>query len=140
MDLGRSQLGTEIAAKQPTRALAIRHGLQRGSKRSSLVWRVYDSQFKVSSDTWVWDGTSWTQRSAQTSPPLRGPERLEVSRRVLGEEHPNTLRLMESLVRLYDNQDKYAQAEALLSKVLDVSRRVLGEEHPSTLTQVSRPD
>ena len=58
----------------------------------------------------------------------------EIGRRVLGEEHPNTLESMNNLAGLYMNQGKFAQAEPLLVKALEVSRRVLGEEHPDTLT------
>ena len=38
---------------------------------------------------------------------------LEVRRRVLGEEHPDTLISMNNLAVLYRDQGKYAQAEPL---------------------------
>jgi non-specific serine/threonine protein kinase/serine/threonine-protein kinase len=62
---------------------------------------------------------------------------LEVRRRVLGEEHPDTLNAMNNLADLYQDQGRYAQAEPLFVKTLQVSRRVLGEEHPHTLTSMS---
>ena len=75
-------------------------------------------------------------RSRDRAEPLLD-ERLEVSRRVLGEEHPDTLASMNNLAVLYLDQGKYAEAEPLLVKALEVGRRVLGEEHPDTLVSMN---
>jgi eukaryotic-like serine/threonine-protein kinase len=56
---------------------------------------------------------------------------------VLGEEHPETLVSMSGVAVVYQAQGKYAQAEALESKVLEVQRRVLGEEHLYTLNTMN---
>jgi len=61
---------------------------------------------------------------------------LELARRVLGEEHPDTLILMKSLARTLAAQGDYAGARELQVQVLEVRRRVLGEEHPDTLTSM----
>ncbi len=61
-------------------------------------------------------------------------EVLDMRRRVLGPEHPDTLTLMSSLASSLDVQGKRAEAEQMQREVLDVQRRVLGPEHPSTLT------
>jgi tetratricopeptide (TPR) repeat protein/tRNA A-37 threonylcarbamoyl transferase component Bud32 len=58
---------------------------------------------------------------------------VEVSRRVLGEEHPDTLRSVNTLALLYQQQGQLADAEPLFAQALAVRRRVLGEEHPDTL-------
>ncbi len=60
---------------------------------------------------------------------------LGVSRRVLGEEHPDTLTMRSSLALQTYHQGRYAEAEAEFRTVWDIRRRsdVLGEEHPSTL-------
>jgi hypothetical protein len=55
---------------------------------------------------------------------------LEVSRRVLGEEHPTTLSAMN--IQAVGNQDL-----PMLVKVLEVSRRVLGEGHRQTLANMN---
>ena len=62
---------------------------------------------------------------------------LEVSRRVLGEEHPNTLGTMNNLAQIYGFQGKYGEAETLYIKVQEVARRTLGEEHQNTLITMS---
>ena len=59
---------------------------------------------------------------------------LEVRRRVLGEENPDTLISMNNLAGAYRYEGKYAQAEPLLVKALAIKRRVLGEIHHSTAT------
>ena len=56
---------------------------------------------------------------------------LEVRRRVLGEEHPDTLQSMVNLAVLHHYQGQDSKAEPLLVNALEVSRRVLGEEHPN---------
>jgi tetratricopeptide (TPR) repeat protein/predicted Ser/Thr protein kinase len=58
---------------------------------------------------------------------------LDLRRRLLGEDHPDTLISMRNLAVLYRHQGKVEQAESLLIKVLGVQRRLLGEDHPDTL-------
>jgi tetratricopeptide (TPR) repeat protein len=60
-------------------------------------------------------------------------ETMEIQRRVLGPEHPDTLLSMGNLAGAYTEDGKYAQAEALFSQTLEISRHVLGPEHTNTL-------
>ncbi len=53
---------------------------------------------------------------------------LEIQRRVLGPEHPDTLLSMGNLADTCAKEGKYAQAEALFSQTTELSRRVLGPE------------
>jgi tetratricopeptide (TPR) repeat protein len=62
---------------------------------------------------------------------------LEVRRRVLGEEHPDTLFSINNLAMLYRTGGQLDKAEPLLLKALEVRRRVLGEEHPNTLNSMN---
>jgi tetratricopeptide (TPR) repeat protein len=55
-------------------------------------------------------------------------------RRVLGEEHPDTITAMANLAETYWNQGRSKEAEELDIKVLEARRRVLGEEHPDTIS------
>jgi hypothetical protein len=61
---------------------------------------------------------------------------LEVMTRVLGEEHPHTLRLMNNLAATLGGQEDYAGARRLEEHVLEVRTRVQGEEHPDTLASM----
>jgi eukaryotic-like serine/threonine-protein kinase len=58
---------------------------------------------------------------------------LELRRRLLGEQHADTLTSMSDLVRIERVQGDYARAEQLGAKVLEGRRRLLGAEHPDTL-------
>jgi hypothetical protein len=57
----------------------------------------------------------------------------DLRRRVLGPEHPETLRSINTLVNLDYQDGKYAQGEALGNQTLEISRRVLGSENPDTM-------
>jgi non-specific serine/threonine protein kinase/serine/threonine-protein kinase len=58
---------------------------------------------------------------------------LEIRRRVLGPEHPDTLHSMNTLGSLYGLLDRHDEAVRIASEALDLERRVLGAEHPETL-------
>jgi hypothetical protein len=58
---------------------------------------------------------------------------LETSKRVLGDEHPDTLLVMGRLASLLMAQGRSGEAEPLMLQTLESSKRVLGDEHPSTL-------
>jgi eukaryotic-like serine/threonine-protein kinase len=57
--------------------------------------------------------------------------------RVLGEEHPDTLSVMDELAGVSIYEGKFAAAESLLTKVLENERRLLGEEAPDTLSSMN---
>jgi hypothetical protein len=59
-------------------------------------------------------------------------------RRVLGEEHPDTLTNMHNLARLYDGLDRPREAERIYLETIRSRRRVLGDLHPTTILSVSR--
>jgi tetratricopeptide (TPR) repeat protein len=59
---------------------------------------------------------------------------LEISRRVLGPEHPDTLNGMYWMATATALEGRPVEAEALYRQVLEVRRRTLGSEHPDTLT------
>ncbi|KJZ69702.1 hypothetical protein HIM_10908 [Hirsutella minnesotensis 3608] len=62
---------------------------------------------------------------------------IEARKRVLGEEHPETLSSMANLASTYRNQGRWKEAEELGVRVLEARKRVLGEEHPGTLISMA---
>jgi eukaryotic-like serine/threonine-protein kinase len=62
----------------------------------------------------------------------------EISRRILGREHPETLTSINNLADVYAAEGKYTRAEVLFSQTLQIRRRALGPEHPDTLLTISR--
>ena len=61
---------------------------------------------------------------------------METMKRVLGEEHPDTLTSIANLASTYWNQGRWTEAEKLKVQVMETRKRVLGEEHPDTLTSM----
>ena len=55
---------------------------------------------------------------------------LGVTRRVLGEEHPDALTPANNLASSISRQGKYTDAQRMEREVLCVMRRVLEEDHP----------
>ena len=62
------------------------------------------------------------------------------SRRVLGEDHPVTLRSARLLGLTLGSLGEHQQARRLQNDTVTRSRRVLGEDHPETLRTASLLD
>jgi non-specific serine/threonine protein kinase/serine/threonine-protein kinase len=58
---------------------------------------------------------------------------VEIQRRILGPEHPDTLRSEDALAATLGDEGKYAESEKLARETRDALRRVLGPEHPDSL-------
>ena len=57
---------------------------------------------------------------------------LDLSRRVLGPEHPDTATALNNLASLYKSQNRYADAWPLYQQALAVNEKALGPDHLST--------
>ena len=55
---------------------------------------------------------------------------LEIYKRILGENHPDTASSLNNLALLYDSQGRYEQAEPLYIQALELTKRINGENHP----------
>ena len=62
---------------------------------------------------------------------------IETLKKVLGEEHPDTLTSISNLGSVLDRQGKYKEAKAMHRCALKGREKVLREEHPDTLTSIS---
>ena len=58
---------------------------------------------------------------------------LKETERLLGPEHPDTVRAMANLAATYRSQGRYEDAVKLEEKVLKETERLLGPEHPDTV-------
>ncbi|KAK5202667.1 hypothetical protein LTR41_011588 [Exophiala xenobiotica] len=63
-------------------------------------------------------------------------ETSQLKRKVLGEEHPETLTSMNNLAGALSSQGEYEEAEEMHRKTLQLSRKVLGDDHPSMMVSV----
>jgi len=55
---------------------------------------------------------------------------LELSQRLLGENHPDVATSLNNLAYLYSSQGRYEEAEPLYEQALELRQRNLGENHP----------
>jgi hypothetical protein len=62
---------------------------------------------------------------------------METRKRVLGEEHRDTLTSKANLVATYIAKGRWKEAEDLFVQVIEIRKKVLGEEHPDTLASVA---
>jgi serine/threonine protein kinase/tetratricopeptide (TPR) repeat protein len=61
---------------------------------------------------------------------------VKIHTRLLGTEHISTLTSMNNLALVFEDQDRFAEAEQLHLESLEISRRLLGAEHPDTLSSM----
>ena len=62
---------------------------------------------------------------------------LAVTRRRLGEEHPDVATSLNNLAALYNFQGRYKEAEPLHLKALDLRKRLLGDNDPHVATSLN---
>jgi tetratricopeptide (TPR) repeat protein len=62
---------------------------------------------------------------------------MQTWKRVLGDEHPDTLASMANLASTYRHQGRWKEAEELQVQVMQTTKRVLGDEHPDILTSIN---
>ena len=62
---------------------------------------------------------------------------LDTRRRVLGDDHPETLASINNMAQLLEGQDKLDEAMLHYREVLDTRSRTLGDDHPQTLRSIS---
>ena len=63
---------------------------------------------------------------------------LELRKRVLGDEHPDTLRSMNNLARFYSKLGQHQEAMQLDKQTVEAQQRILGPAHPSTLSSARK--
>ena len=59
---------------------------------------------------------------------------METTKRVLGEEHPDTLTSMANLAFTWKAQGQHAKAVNLMGECVHLRTRILGANHPNTLS------
>jgi Tfp pilus assembly protein PilF len=70
----------------------------------------------------------YSQKRYREAEPL-AVEVLDASRRLVGDDHPDTLLALHNLATIKDELGRQSEAEKLYVKTLEAKRRVLGAEH-----------
>jgi hypothetical protein len=61
---------------------------------------------------------------------------MQTIKRVLTDEHPDTLASMGNLAFTLQSQARYGEALALMERCSQLCQQVLGEQHPDTLSSL----
>ncbi len=64
-------------------------------------------------------------------------EELEIRKRVMGEEHPDTAACLDRVGVLYYRLVDYAKAEPFSRQALELRRKILGDAHPATASSTN---
>ncbi|KAF8987975.1 hypothetical protein BDQ17DRAFT_1374523 [Cyathus striatus] len=62
---------------------------------------------------------------------------LKITKQIYTEEHPNTLKSMDSIAVTYAWLGRYKEAEELQVQALEIGTRAVGKEHPDTLKSMA---
>ena len=62
---------------------------------------------------------------------------MDMTKKLHGAEHPDTLYSMTNLASIYQSQRRWNEAEQLDVQVMDMTKKLLGEEHPDTLSSMA---
>ena len=114
----------------------IRGGTPRPSRCSRSRWRSFAACSATITPTPPEATTTWRynlsaqRKYAQAQPLLE--KALEINRRLLGDNHPQTAQSYNNVANNVNSQRKYEQAQQLYEKALEINRRLLADDHPST--------
>jgi len=118
----------------PDPDLKVRTALDRAAAR---IAGKFDKQPEVEASIRNTIGKTYTSLGVSAEARVQLERALELRRRVLGVENPQTLETATNLGYLLSEQGKNAEADALLSQTVEIQRRVLGRDHPDTLAGMS---
>ncbi|MBD2519876.1 tetratricopeptide repeat protein [Nostoc sp. FACHB-973] len=62
---------------------------------------------------------------------------LKVTKKRLGEEHPDVASILNNLAGLYSSQGRYSEAEPLYLQTLELGQRLLEEGHPNVVASLN---
>jgi tetratricopeptide (TPR) repeat protein len=126
-----SAMGQARPNTKPDPDLKVRTALDRAAAR---IPGKFDKQPLVEASIRQAIGETYNHLGLYPEAQRQTERALEIRRRILGEQHGDTLVTMNCLAELYSLQGKYAQAEQLYSRVLEDRRRLLGEANAATLS------
>jgi tetratricopeptide (TPR) repeat protein len=137
---GRLELWTQRTIKQLLRVYPDKDHSNRSKWRRLLPHVQYALSHSPADDdnqersllAWEFAGTLQTDGQYKKAVELY-KQAMQSRKRVLGNEHPDTLSSMNNLASTYMNQGQWKDAEELQVQTMQAMERVLGNEHPDTL-------
>lgn len=128
-----AQASASIQARPETRPdpeLKVRTALDRAAAR---IVGKFEQQPLVEASLRQTIGTTYADLGlyAEAKPHLE--RSLEIRRRILGSDHPDTVRSLWRFATLEARRQDYESAETHYQETIEIQRRVLGAEHPDRL-------
>jgi tetratricopeptide (TPR) repeat protein/tRNA A-37 threonylcarbamoyl transferase component Bud32 len=120
-----------VLGAKPDRDLKVRTALDRAAKR---IEGKFPSQPLVEASIRQTIGSTYLDLGSLTEAQRELERAVDVRRRLLGEQHKDTLESLNSLANVLQEQGRYPQAEALNTEILAIERRTLGDQHRDTLS------
>ncbi len=141
-DAGRA--GKYAQAKELTGALLSARRHDRRTKPYQVVdaeWLVRTTEQAALLEDSAQAELSWAERADAQLEEIIGrglyeesscivERQLEIRKRLLGQEHPDSIMSVSNFAFLLQQKGNYAEAERLFREVLALRRRLLGDEHP----------
>ena len=122
------------ARNSPDPDLKVRTALDRAAAR---IAGKFDFQPAVEAAIRRTIGLSYFDMNLYSEAQPQLERAVDLRKRALGLDHPDTLSSLDELGVLYIYQGKYLASQALLEQVLEARKRVLGETHKDTLSTLS---
>jgi tetratricopeptide (TPR) repeat protein len=119
----RPQFRRELAAHVPAVENAYLDKLEVKNVGKEFVWRTVSEV--------LYDEARWEEAEELLV------QAMEVSKKMLGLDHPNTVVYVAILASMYRNQGRWNVAEELFVQVIETSKEKLGVDHPITLTYMA---
>ncbi len=122
--------GQARAGAKPDPDLKVRTALDRAAKR---IEGKFEKQPLVAASIRRTIGMAYAELGVYPEAERQLERSIELRRRVLGDDQPETLVAMRTLAGLYHREGRMAESEALFGKVLQAQQRVIGRDHRDTL-------
>ncbi|MBM4090610.1 MAG: serine/threonine protein kinase [Planctomycetes bacterium] len=119
---------------QPNRDVKLRTILDRAS---ATIENRFQDQPLVAAAIHVTLATTYKSLGEYDQAQQHSERSLQLRRDILGTEHADTLKSMNTLACVYTRQARHAEAEELHKDALEARRRTLGNEHPDTLASMN---
>jgi tetratricopeptide (TPR) repeat protein/predicted Ser/Thr protein kinase len=129
-----SSVNQADASAKPDPHLEVRTALDRAAAR---IQGKFDRQPEVEAAIRGTIGQTYLDLGLYPAARTQLDRALNLFRRTLGPENPQTLATLRRLGNIAKFQGNYAEAEALLTQAFEKQRQVLGREHPDTLSSMT---
>ena len=125
--------GQTRGGAKPDPDLKVRTALDRAAKG---IEGKFDKQPLVEASIRRTIGRAYIELGVYPEAQRQIERSLELRRRELGNDNPDTLMSMRNLAELYQRLGKIPEAEALYHRVLEAQQRVIGADHRDTLDTI----